>query len=208
MPGKYISIQDAVSNRSREALDARIAQAKRNLGIGSLFGLLGVLGQDANESIAPLDDSYIDSRIRRVPQYIRDQQSYDIDKTLRTTTQGALSTLSPNRAANIVAVANANALSAKSRLGAQNAMQDIALENQYKDLKNASLSKYNNTVASRLNAIRNNKNAQVQGVGALGTNFYNEMQKSINRVNAIGDQQALTSANLNSLLPYLKLLKI
>lgn len=208
MPNNYGTATDIRAKLDRESLDARIAQARQNLGIGSLFGLLGVLGQNTNESIPAYNDRFIDSRIKEVPQYLKDQAAYDIDKTLRTTTNGILSTLAPNRAANILAVANANALGAKSRLAVDNARQDIALKNQYYDLKNASLNKYNNSVADRLNRIRNNRNQQIAGVGALGTNYYNELQKSINRVNALKDQNYVNSSMLNSFLPILESFKM
>lgn len=206
--GKYVSKEDALANLTRSSLDGRIAQARQNLGIGSIFGLLGVLGQNPNENIPAYDDRFLDSRVREIPQHIKDQQSYDIDRTLRSTTNNVLASVNLNRAANIIAAANANALNAKSRVAAQNATQDIALKNQYYDLKNASLQRYNKSVADKLNAIRNNKNAQIQGVAGIGTNFFNELQKSISKVNAIGDQQALTSNSLNQLLPIMNTLKI
>ena len=208
MPKLTGTREDYLDWKNRSSLDSRIDVARKNLGIGSVFGLLGLLGQNTNENIAPLDDRFIDSRIKEIPQHVKDQQGYDIDRTLRTTTSGILGTLNPNRAANALAVVNAQALGAKSRLATNNAMQDIGLKNSYYDLKNASLSRYNKSVAEQINKIRNNKNSQIAGIGALGTNYYNELQKSVNRVNSFGDQQTLNSNMLNQLLPIMKGLKI
>lgn len=203
----YGSAADLLAANRRQSFDNRIAQARLNLGGSSLFSLLGILGQNSQENAPMQDDTFIDRSIRAVPQSIKDAQSYDIDKSLRSSTAGILANTPLNRAANTLSALNANAVNAKSRLGVQNAQTDIGLENNYLAKKDASLNRYNKNIADTLNRIRTNRNAQLNAAAGIGTNYFNEIQKAQNRVNAFEDQQSLSSSSLNSLLPLLQKFK-
>lgn len=188
----------------RDNVDSRIDQARANLGGGTLIALLGQLFQSTRQAYAPLDNRFLDQKARAIPQSIVDQQNYQIDRSLMGSTEGILRNAPLNRAANTLGALEGNAVNAKSALGLQVGLRNVDLNNRYLDQKDASLQRYNAGVTQADNAMIDNRNTQIGNIAGIGTNYFNELQKSINRVNAFKDQKALTTESMNSLLPMLR----
>jgi hypothetical protein len=194
-------------NNLRDSMEARIQQARLNLGAGSLVSVLGSLLQNTGHAIPTQDDSYLNSKIRTVPQYIKDQTNYGIDQSLRASTEGVLNNAPLNRASNTLAAMENNATNAKSNAAVQYGKEDIGLTNRFLDQKNASQQAHNAALAQQQNEIINNTNTQIGNVAAIGTNYFNELQKAQNRVNAFQDQKALNAESMNYMQNFIQAMK-
>jgi hypothetical protein len=170
-------------------IESRIAQARSNLGYGTLLGMLGTTLQNANRQVAPVNDRYLDQTADSIPQYVKDQANNNIDRTASASINNVMASGAPlNKAANTYAVINAQATNAKSNLAAQQATTDVSLRNQKLLRKQQRLDRFGNDTANAANMVTDNNNTKIGNVAALGTNYFNQIQKSISNEYALQDQ--------------------
>lgn len=189
MPPRQVDLNDPLS---------RVRALKGNLLRASLYSVLGNAAQSKKYAIPGIQDTYLDAMITETPQHVKDYQNAQIDATTRGTVQSVLATNPLNRAANTIAVANANALGAKGRLAVEQAERDIQRKNTYLGAKQRTLDRYNAMVAEKQNQETQNANNQAANYGAIGTNLENELGRVKSNEYAIYDRnQVLKSQGQN-----------
>lgn len=182
---------------------ARIKAQKGSLYGATLFSVLGNAAQSKKYAIPGIQDKYLDSMVTETPQHMKDYQNAQIDQTTRGTIQSVLATNPLNRAANTIAVANANALGAKGRLAVEQAERDIQRKNTYLGAKQRTLDRYNAMVAEKQNQETQNVNNQNANYGAIGTNLQNELGRVKANEFAIYDRNEVLKSQGQSLLTIL-----
>lgn len=183
---------------------ARIRSLKGNLYKATLFSILGNALQSKKYAIPGIQDKYLDQMITETPQHIKDYQNAQIDQTTRGTVQSVLATAPLNRAANVIAVANANALGAKGRLAVEQAERDIQRKNNYLTAKQRTLDRYNAMVAEKENQETQNANNQNANFGAIGTNLQNELARVKSNEYAIYDRNQILKSQGQNLITALQ----
>lgn len=198
MPQKPIDLNDPF---------ARMRALKGNLYGSTLFSILGNAAQSKKYAIPGIQDKYLDAMITETPQHIKDYQNAQIDQTTRGTINSVLATNPLNRAANTIAVANANALGAKGRLAVEQAERDIQRKNTYLTAKQRTLDRYNALVAEKQNQETQNANNQAANYGAIGTNLFNELGRVKSNEFAIYDRNQVLKSQGQNLITALQSFK-
>lgn len=157
--------------------DARVRASKGSLNSGTLLQIMATLAQNPEHKVARTDDRFLNDMLQETPQRILDYQNSQIDKTTRGVVGSVLASAPLERAANTIGIADANALDAKARYSTQTAGRDIQLRNNYLTAKQRRLDMYNAAVADAENKMIQNNNTKTANLGAIGANYYNELQK-------------------------------
>lgn len=184
MTGMYQGVSDDEINR-------RIQESRGNLGKGTLTGLLSTLLQSSRTDVPKQDDRFLDRMVRKTPQHIVDAQNAEVDRTTNAAIGNVLSNNPINRAANAVNAIVAQGVEGKNRVAIAQGQQDIGLENAYLGAKQQSLNQYNANTAQAQNMTRDSENTRIGNLGALGTNYFNQVQDSINNMNMLKDRDAI-----------------
>jgi len=200
---KNPAIFDALDNPS-----SRIAGAKKNLGMATLFGVLSNFAQNKKYAVAPIQDTYLNNFVQSTPQYLKDYSNSQIDRSTRGVVSNVLASNPLNRAANTIAVADAQAANAKANLAVNEDKRDIGLRNAYLQAKQRRLDQFGAATADAENRMTQNSNTQIANYGALGTNYANEMQKAVGNEWAAYDRnKLLKSTGINAIANWLPLLR-
>lgn len=187
---------------------ARIAGAKKNLGMSTLFGVLSNFAQNKKYAVAPIQDTYLNNFVQSTPQYLKDYSNAQIDRSTRGVVSNVLASNPLNRSANTIAVADAQAANAKANLAVNEDKRDIGLRNAYLQAKQRRLDQFGAGTADAENRMIQNSNTQIANYGALGTNYANEMQKAVGNEWAAYDRnKLLKSTGINAIANWLPMLR-
>lgn len=184
MTGMFQGTSDAEINR-------RIGESRSNLGKGTLTGLLSTLLQSSRTDVPKQDDRFLDRMVRKTPQHLIDAQNAEVDRTTNAAIGNVLSNNPINRSANAVNAIVAQGVEGKNRVAIAQGQQDIGLENAYLGAKQQSLNQYNANTAQAQNMTRDSENTRIGNIGALGTNYFNQVQDSINNMNMLKDRNEI-----------------
>ena len=188
MTGMFRGVSDAEINR-------RIGESRSNLGKGTLTGLLSTLLQSSRTDVPKQDDRFLDRMVRKTPQYLVDAQNAEVDRTTNSAIGNVLANNPINRASNAVNAIVAQGVEGKNRVAIAQGQQDIGLENTYLGAKQQSLNQYNANTAQAQNMTRDSENTRIGNLGALGTNYFNQVQDSINNMNMLKDRNEILKSN-------------
>lgn len=184
----------------------RIGLAKGNLLKGTIASLISNFAMDPKHKYPKINDMYLDDMVTETPQRIKDYQNQQIDKSTRGVVQSVLSTTPINKAANIVAVADANAVEAKANLAANQDLRDIGLKNNYLAAKQRRIDTFEAMKTDAENRMIQNQNTKIGNTGAIATNYFNELQRSMANEFAIQDRKNMTTQGYNQFMQSMPLI--
>lgn len=194
---------------SDDEVNRRVMEARRNLGAGTLSSLFTTMLQSSGVKTPPRDDTYIDKMIRKTPQYVVDSQNAEVDRTTGAAINNVLSNNPLNRSTNAVNAIVAQGVQGKNQVAERRGQTDIGLENQYLGAKQNSLDRFNANTAQAENQMIDSENTRLGNIGGLATNYFNQVQDSVNNMNYLKDQnEVMKSNNYMQTLQYRNLLRM
>lgn len=186
------------------AIDEATKEQRGYLGLGTGMGALGILGQDATVTAPQYDTRYVDNMVQEVPQSAVDFARSSISRQNRGVNRSLLeNTSNYGQAAANMSLGNANAINSMSELAYSNAMQNIGLRNNFLQQRGELSNSQIEADTNALNQTRGNRNAQISGLGDIGTNYFTGLGRvSANKANMLlssagASFNALQGANSN-----------
>ena len=195
-------------------LDKAKGVQTNNLGLGTLAGAAGIMGQNPNVDAPVLDTRYVDALPQEMPRYMTDYAAQQINQASAPYINFAQRNApSFNRGLNSLQGMQANQFNALSKLAVQRAQENVGLRTNYLNQRGQLANQQITMNTDAVNKTRANRNVQIQNMGALGSNYFTglnniEANDAGNRitagnVKATGQAQALQNlANANSMIPF------
>lgn len=187
----YVSSSTKPASGVLPSFNDRISEAKGNLSLATLTGLLGTFAQNPTVKAPELNDRYLDQMSKGIPDAVKRSANREIDMGVNQAVGNAMASNSGQAGLNAVNAAVASGAEAKGKLAANFALQDTQTQNAYLSAKQQSLDRYNAGVTAAQNQTTDNANTQLGSAAALGTNYFNEMQQAIGNLYQLMDRDRI-----------------
>jgi hypothetical protein len=145
----------------------------QNLGLGSLASAMGILGQDPRVDAAKLDTRYVEAMPQEMPRYITDYAASQIQRSMRPAINYATRNApSFSRAANMLQSGQADRFNALGNVAMNMGMQNMNMRQNYLGAMSEMSNKQRTMDTEAQNRTRQNRNAQIGGIGNVGGNYF------------------------------------